>query len=350
MSSRTQRGPWAFVALASLAGALIAGVLGFLTFGAQATVAPDGLPVAIAAPEGGPVRAAADRVARQGGGQLSWQITTPAHARELLDDKEVYGVLELAPGPAVTVVVSGAINPGGAQVAQQALTGAGQALAAGLAQASPGAPPVPVQVETVHPASAAGRTAPLALSALAWVGCLAGGAVLTLLTTRSGAKPGVGARLAQVAGVSVLTTAVLAGFVKLWDSSLPLGWDVLGFAFLATAAFASIQAALLRLLGVRAMAILGPLYLVAPAVAGQVPEMLNPAYRALLWSWTPFRFSTEGLRSLLLGTPDAPDVTTGVWVLGALLVAGLIVVLWPGSARQEAEPHAAHRVVEVGVH
>jgi hypothetical protein len=67
------------------------------------------------------------------------------------------------------------------------------------------------------------------------------------------------------------------------------------------------QAGLLRVLGVGAMAILGPLYLVAPAVAGQVPELLNPAYRALLWSWTPFRFSAEGLRSFLQGTPDAPD-------------------------------------------
>jgi hypothetical protein len=65
------------------------------------------------------------------------------------------------------------------------------------------------------------------------------------------------------------------------------------------------------------MAVLGPLYLLAPAVAGQVPELLHPAYRAVLWSWTPFRFSTEGLRSLLQGTPVAPDVATALWVLGA---------------------------------
>jgi hypothetical protein len=95
-------------------------------------------------------------------------------------------------------------------------------------------------------------------------------------------------------------------FLKLW-TSLPLGWDVLGFVFLAATGFAALQAGLLRVLGVGAMAILGPLYLVAPAVAGQVPELLNPAYRALLWSWTPFRFSAEGLRSFLQGTPDAPD-------------------------------------------
>jgi ABC-type multidrug transport system permease subunit len=151
----------------------------------------------------------------------------------------------------------------------------------------------------------------------------------------------------------VLVTAVIAGFLKLWDSSLPLGWDVLGFVFLAATAFAALQAGLLRLLGVRAMAILGPLYLVAPAVAGQVPELLNPAYRALLWSWTPFRFFAEGLRSLLQGTPAAPDVATGIWVLAGMLVVGLVVVVWPGrraSAGEKAEPHTPDRVVEVGVH
>lgn len=149
----------------------------------------------------------------------------------------------------------------------------------------------------------------------------------------------------------MLIAAVVAGFFALWDATLPLTIGVLGFVFLAATAFAAVQAGLLRLLGLRAMAVLGPLYLVAPAVAGQVPELLNPAYRTLLWSWTPFRFSAEGLRSLLQGVPDAPDVTTGVWVLGALLAAGLAVALWPGrSAREEAEPHAADRVVEVGVH
>ena len=69
------------------------------------------------------------------------------------------------------------------------------------------------------------------------------------------------------------------------------------------------------------------MYLLAPAVAGTVPEMLNPTYRTLLWSWTPFRFSTEGLRSLLQGVPDAPDVRTGVIVLASMAVVGLVVLL-----------------------
>jgi hypothetical protein len=324
----------ALALVAAVAGALVAVVLGFLTFGAQATVAPDRVPVAVAAPP-----EIAQRIAAHGGGQLAWTVTTPAAARQLLEDKKVYGVLELGPGPAATVVTSGAVNPSGTQVAQQALTGAAAALAG-----------VPKQ-EVLHPVSLAGRTAPLAASALAWIGALVAGLALTQLAKRTGRAVGAGARFLQVVGAGVLVTAVVAGFFALWDAALPLTAEVLGFVFLAATAFAALQAGLLRLLGLRAMAVLGPLYLVAPAVAGQVPELLNPAYRAALWSWTPFRFSAEGLRSLLQGVPGAPDVTTGLRVLGALLAAGLLVTLWPGrSARQEAEPHLPDRVVEVGVH
>jgi hypothetical protein len=334
MSSPVRRPAGALALVAALAGALVAVVLGFLTFGAQATVAPDHVPVAVAAPPD-----VAQRIAAHGGGQLEWTIASPADARKLLEDKKVYGVLELGPGPSATVVTSGAVNPAGTQVAQQALTGAAAALA--------GAP----KQEVLHPVSLAGRTAPLAASALAWIGALVAGLALFQLAKRTGRTVGAGARLLQVVGAGVLVTAVLAGFFALWDATLPLNGEVLGFVFLAATAFAAVQAGLLRLLGLRAMAVLGPLYLVAPAVAGQVPELLNPVYRAALWSWTPFRFSTEGLRSLLQGVPGAPDVTTGVWVLGALLVAGLVVTVWPGrSARQEAEAHAPDRVVEVGVH
>ncbi|WP_410613992.1 ABC transporter permease [Amycolatopsis sp. lyj-109] len=324
----------ALALVAALAGALVAVVLGFLTFGAQATVAPDGVPVAVAGPP-----EIAQRIAAHGGGQFAWTVATPAEARQLLEDKKVYGVLELAPGPAATVVTSGAVNPAGTQVAQQALTGAATALAG------------PPKQEVLHPVGLAGRIAPLAASALAWIGALVAGLALTQLAKRTGRPLGAGARFLQVTGAGVLITAVVAGFFALWDATLPLTADVLGFIFLAATAFAAVQAGLLRLLGLRAMAVLAPLYLVAPAVAGQVPELLNPAYRALLWSWTPFRFSTEGLRSLLQGVPDAPDVTTALWVLGALLATGLLVTLWPArSARQEAEPHLADGVVEVGVH
>lgn len=132
-------------------------------------------------------------------------------------------------------------------------------------------------------------------------------------------------------GVAAAGAAVVVGLLALWDSALPFGWDVLGFLLLMGVAFAAVQGALVKYLGVRALAVLGPLYLIAPAVAGSVPELLDPAYRALLWSWTPFRFATEGLRSLLQGTPGAPDVLLGACVLGGMAVVGLAVLAIPGN-------------------
>jgi hypothetical protein len=331
-----------------LVGAVVATVLGFLTFGAQATVAPDHLPLAVAVPQGAPPQlgAAAQRIAGQGGDAVEWQVTDPARARDLLQDKEIYGILELDAGPALTIVTSGAVNPQGTQVAQQVLTGAAQGLAGALAQQN--VQVAPPTVETLHAATTAGRTAPLAASALLWVGGLVAAMAFGLLVVKPGTRTGAGARLTLVLSVSVLATGAVAGLLKLWDSSLSLGWDVLGFLLLTAVAFASVQGALLRLLHLRAAAILGPMYLLAPAVAGTVPEMLDPAYRTLLWSWTPFRFSTEGLRSLLQGTPDAPDVRTGLIVLASMAAAGLVVMVWPGRRQSPEAPAETRELVSSG--
>lgn len=355
MSSSAVQRPAVLITVAVLASALVAGILALVTFGAQATATPDGLPVAVAVPDEGPaaanLRQAAERVSAQGEGRLSWQITTPEQARTLLYDKDVYGVLELGAGPTgpqATVLVSGAINPSATQITQQALTGAGQALTAAIASQNPQLTASPVRVEQVNPATPAGRVAPLAISALAWIGCLVAGIALTVLADRQGVRLGAGGRLLAGAAVSVVVTAVIAGYLRLWDATLPLGWDVLGMIALTAVAFAAVQGGLLHRLGIQAVAILAPLYLIAPAVAGQVPEMLHPGYRVGLWSWTPFRFPTEALRSLLQRTPDAPDVNLALWVLGGMLLVGAVLLAIPKRGSQRTVAPAAPETVLSG--
>ncbi len=321
--------PVAVGVLAALVGALVAIALGFLTFGVQATLAPKDVPLAIATSQP-QLTQLAQRLTTQGGDEVEWTVTSPAEAQQLLVDKDVYGVLELEPGKA-TIRTSGAINPTGTQLAQQILTGAAQGIAAAVAQQAPqGTPPMQVVQAAEHSASPAGRTAPLAASALVWMAGLVAAAAFALISLRNGGrKPGVGARLVEVSSAAVVATGVAGGFIALWDSSLELDARTWGFLLLVAFGFAAIQGGLVRLLGIRALAILAPLYLMAPAVAGQIPELLNSAYRVLLWSWTPFRFSSEGLRSLLLGTPDAPDVATAIWVFAGLALVGLIVLVVP---------------------
>ncbi|HEY3259229.1 MAG TPA: ABC transporter permease [Pseudonocardiaceae bacterium] len=331
--------PPVLVVMAILAGTVLAAVLGILTFGVQATVEPRGLPVAVAVPDGAPatMQQAAQRIASQGGGQLSWRVTTPAEGRRLLDDKQVYGVLEL---PA-TVVVSGAVNPTGTQLAQQALTAAAQA-AAQAAQAGQPGPSQPVTVQTVHPASAAARTAPLAAAALLWLGTLVGSVLVVVVSGRAGRRTTAPVRVATAVGVAVGATGAVLGLLALWDVGLYRSGQIdaalIGFLLLIGFAFAALQGAVLRLTGLAGMAVLAPVYLMAPAVAGQVPEVLHPAYRDLLWSWSPIRFATEGVRSLLMLDTMPPDVRTAVWVLSGVALAGLVVLLWPGRRRGAGSP------------
>lgn len=342
MDAKHAARPAAVVVLATLAGAVAAVVLGLLTFGVQATVKPDRVPVAVAVNADGPaaerLRQGAQQLASRAGEELDVRLVDADEARRLLDDKLVYGVLELAPsadGVAATVVLSGAVNPSGTQVAQRALTGAAQALAE--AAGSPAA----ITVQTLDPASAAGRTAPLAGSALMWIGTLVGAMMIVVAGRRAGRDPSPAIRVATALGTAVTVTAAVAGLLLLWDAGLPLDVEVLGFLLLVGVAFGALQGAVLRLLGLAGMAILAPLYLMAPAVAGQVPELLNPVYRALLWSWTPFRFSTEALRSLLIGDGTAPDVTTALWVFGVMSLVGLVVLAWPRRRRPDPEADEA---------
>jgi hypothetical protein len=133
--------------------------------------------------------------------------------------------------------------------------------------------------------------------------------------------------------VGLFGSGVVLGLALLWDSALPIGWEVAGFLWLVGAAFGLFQAGILRWLGLPGIALLGALYLMAPAVAALPPELLNPIYRAALWSWTPFRFTTEGLRSLLYLGSGAQDVQTALWVCAGLAAGGLLLIIIPKPGR-----------------
>ncbi|WP_229693143.1 ABC transporter permease [Lentzea pudingi] len=307
------------VLVTAVAGAVVAFLLGLLTFGVQATVHPHDVPLAVVAPP--PI---AERVARADSPEVDIRVVRADEARNLLHDKEVYGVLEIVPGQA-TIRLNPAINPSGTQVAQQVLTGVAQG--AGL----------PVEIEATTP-TAAERTAPLAASALLWVGGMIAGLLFVVLKGRN------------LRWLSALTTAVLvtgstAGLLAWWG--VTLNAQALAFMLAVAASFALLQAGLFQHLGIRAMGVLGVLYLMAPAVAGQVPELLNPAYKAVLWSWTPFRFSAEGLRSLMYDSA----ISTEWWVFGGIALVGLVLLAMKKTelAGKKAQTDRADGIVDIGV-
>ncbi len=339
MMERIEGAGWGIGLATGLVGALAAVVFGFLTFGVQTTAAPRGVPLAIAVPPGPAGQALApvvEQVAAQGEEALDWRIVDPARAAELLDDAEVYGVLEITQaasgGLAITTTTSGAVNASGTIAAEQALGRASGAVAQAIAPRTGVAPAVSVQ--TVHPSALAARSLPLAATALLWLGGLAANAVLLLMAIRAGRGYPVGAALLGATTVAVAGPAVVVGFAELWGLGIEWNWGAIGFLALVAGSYALLQAGLMRLLGLPGIGLLALLYLSAPAVAGQVPELLHPAYRVLLWSWSPMRFSTDALRSLFFSGGVAPAVPVGLWVFAGLAVAGLAVLLWPPRPRR----------------
>lgn len=325
---------------AGIAGAVVAIVLGFLTFGVQSTAAPRELPLALAVPDGPAGQALvplAARLAEQGGDAVDWQVTDPAGAAVLLDDAEIYGFLALSPAPdgrgmAITTTTSAAVNPSATAVATQILGRAGGAIAQAVATQTGTAPP-PVEARTVHPAAPAATSLPLSATALLWLAALGANVALLLLARRAGRRPATGTALLTAAVVTVAAPAVVYGFAALWGLGIDWTWQAVGFLALVAGAFALVQAAVLRVLGIPGIAVLALVYLTAPAVAGLAPEMLNPAYRILLWSWTPIRFSADALRTLFFSGGTAPALTTGIWVFAGLAVAGLLVLALPRGHR-----------------
>lgn len=309
--------------LLALIGAVVALVLGLLTFGVQATISPDHVPLAVGANDPGGAAALSQLtqgIAAHGGSEVDWHVVqSRAEAQSLLDSKQVYGALLFSPGAgglSATVLLSGAVNPTATAIAQPILVG----VAAGSR--------APYQVETIHPTSVAGRTLPLAGTALLWLAALVANVVTLVLgpRLRGGASLGRVGVAGVAASAAVLGTGLVVGLAWLWDSSLPIDWSLVGFLLLVGFAFALLQAAILRWLGIAGVALLGPLYLMAPAVAGLPPELINPVYRALLWSWTPFRFSVEGIRSLLLLGGGASDVPAALLLFGAIALGGLVLI------------------------
>jgi hypothetical protein len=332
-----------------VAGGLVALVIGLLTVSVQATVKPSHLPLAISAPQ--PL---VDRLREQAGDEVDWrQVSSQAEAERLLDDKRVYGAVLLNPGPTgptATVVLSGAVNPSATQVAQPLLTQVGGALVAAAqaqsaarpaattssipAQAAPAKPAV--QVITIHQVSPAGLLVPLAASLLLWLTTFFASILANVVAPRArGARPlGRSVPVVTAAMAAVAGTILVVGLARVWDQSLAIGLDVIGFMALVGLAFALLQAAVLRWTGLAGIPLLALTYLMAPAAAGLPSEVLSPVYRNLIWSWLPFRFSAEGIRSLLYLGSQGPGVQEALWLFGGIAVGALVLMVAPKPRRR----------------
>lgn len=296
-----------------------------------------------------------------------WQVVgSEAEVRAGLEEQQYYGALVLpanlssgmlslaspAPKPAtVKIIVNEGMNTQASAAVKQILgtvmkgvslelstqmmgMAGQQSEQIPLAAAQALLSPINVVEETVHAAGAnnASGNAPGMLTQILWIGSLVTGLVLFMMTQQAVAK---GARrwsviLSQTV-VGLLVIAAVSGFL-VWMASSWYGMELAHavdtwlFLWLAGSAFFLLQSSLLNWIGFPAMGILVLLMFFSMPVLNMAPEFLSQATQDWLYSWTPLKFVSAGLREVMyFGGIDAGSSNVAVlWgIAGAFLVAVL---------------------------
>jgi YhgE/Pip-like protein len=375
-----------------LAVFIVITIFGLAMMGTAAGAKPKSLPVALVILDKGTVL--------PGGGSLAfgetigtklmendkipvkWQKAgSLQEAQDDMDNQSVYGALILpedlsagiaslqtpAPHPAtVRILVNDGMNAQAAsavrQILHQLADTAGKEISAQLFQqigqktkqlpletAQALTAPILVQEESVHPygANNAGGGAPNLLSQIAWIGSLVCSVTLFLASsqTAAAARRRWPVLIAQM-GAGLLT-AGLASLFLVWMASSWYGMELNAildtwlFLWLAASVFFLLQSSLLNWLGFPAIAILVLLLFFSIPVINMAPEFLLQATRDWLYSWTPFRFVSSGLRDVMY-YGSARELNLAVlWSLfGAFAAVMAASAFRPAASRKPAAADA----------
>ncbi len=299
---------------------------------------------------------------------IAWEIVdSEERARAGLDDREFYGALilpaDLSSGllslatilanegmnaqasTAVKQILDQAMRMIGLELSNQLLAQMGQRteqIPVSAAQAL--LTPVVVKEEIVHPSGAnnANGNAPGLLTQIMWIGSLVTAMTLFLAGQKAG-TPGSGrwASAALQAAVGLAVTGIASGFV-VWMASSWYGMELSSagetwtFLWLAAAAFFLLQSSLLNWIGFPAMALLILLMFFSMPLLSMAPEFMSQTTRDWIYSWTPLRFASGGLReAMYFGGWDA--VGSNGTVLWSLAGGFLALLLASGSRKAKTD-------------
>ncbi|GLX69925.1 YhgE/Pip domain-containing protein [Paenibacillus glycanilyticus] len=307
---------------------------------------------------------------------ISWTIvSSEEEARKGLDSRDYYGVLVLPkdlsagvmslsgpnPTPATVQIINNeGMNTQAATVVKQGL---GQVMKmvslelskSALDQMSQRADQIPVgtaaallspiqiQEETVHPVGVnnASGNAPGMLTQIMWMGSLVSAMILFLASTnakKTGGRKWATHLLQPVIGIILVGAA--SGFL-IWMASSWYGMELANavdawlFLWLGGTVFYLLQSMLLNWIGIPAMAILVLLMFFSMPILNMPVEFLSDTTHNLLYSWTPLRFVSGGLREIMyFGGMDA--VSTNATVLWSIAGGCLVLLLGAGVKKGKA--------------
>ncbi|WP_372638132.1 YhgE/Pip domain-containing protein [Cohnella sp.] len=307
---------------------------------------------------------------------IAWAIVdSEEQAREGLDERQYYGALVLPadlsrgllslashePKPAeIAILVNEGMNMQAStvvrQVLDQAMRRVGLELSTQLlgqmgqqagqipvSAAQALLTPIVVKEEIVHPSGAnnANGNAPGLLTQIMWIGSLVTAMSLFMAGQKAGtAGGGRWASVALQAVIGLAVTGIASGFV-VWMASSWYGMELASegatwmFLWLAAATFFLLQSSLLNWIGLPAMALLVLLMFFSMPLLGMAPEFLAETTRDWIYSWTPLRFASGGLReTMYFGGWDA--VGSNGTVLWSLAGGFLALLLASGIKKAKA--------------
>nr|WP_255807439.1 ABC transporter permease [Cohnella mopanensis] len=311
---------------------------------------------------------------------VNWEIVgSEEEARVGLDEHEYYGALVIpadlssgllslatpTPKPAtVRIIANDGMNTQAATVVKQVLGQAMKAVSLELsnqllgqigqqtggqvpvATAQALLAPIVVQEESVHAVGVnnASGNAPGLLTQIMWMGSLVTAMILFLSiqkTLAGGARRWTVILSQTPAGLAIVGAA--SGFLVWMASSwygmeLAQAVDTWLFLWLGGAVFFLIQSTLLNWIGMPAMAILVLLMFFSMPVLNMAPEFLSQTTQNWIYSWTPLRFVSGGLREVMYfgGLDSVSSNATVLWLIGG---AFLVVLLASSVKKAKAKPN-----------
>ncbi|MGF7086721.1 YhgE/Pip-like protein [Kroppenstedtia sanguinis] len=294
-----------------------------------------------------------------------WHVVdSEGKARKGMDNGEYYGALLLpadlssgllslaTPSPAppdVKIIVNEGMNTQASTVVRQGLGQAMKTIGGELSQQLLGQirqktggkipvemtqalmTPVKVQEEVVHPPGVnnASGNAPGLLTQMMYIGCLVTAIVLFLTGKKAvaaGSRRWTVSALQAIAGLAIVG---MASGLTIWMASSWYGMELAKagetglFLWLVGSAFFLLQSSLLNWIGFPAMPLLVLLMFFSVPLLNMAPEFLSQTMRDWIYSWTPLRFSAEGLREVMYfgGLGAVGSNASVLWgVVGVFLV------------------------------
>jgi len=355
-------------------------VFGAAMMGSVLGSKPKELPVALVVldqpaelPTGGALAAGMmiqDKLTSLPGLPIDWHVVgSEEEARSGLEEREYYGALVLSadlsggllslatpsPKPAdVKIIANEGMNAQASTVVRQLLGQAMKMVGAELSQQLLGQigqqtgqisietakalmTPINVQEEVVHSPGSnnASGNAPGLLTQIMWIGSLVTSMTLFMASGKAvaaGSRRWTVSAMQAVAGLAVVGAA--SGFV-VWMASSWYGMELANagatwlILWLAGSAFFLLQSSLLNWIGLPAMALLVLLMFFSMPLLNMAPEFLSRTTHDWIYSWTPLRFASGGLReAMYFGGLDA--IGSNATVLWGIAGGFLLLLLASG--------------------